>query len=140
MGHRIVPSTNGTPWPPDGERAGDVNIRVDLPEAGGDRGAHPPDIDPPIIPKRMRLTREIFERFGLIRTGLGTQQTTLSAVAKGMSKNSRRSLKIARSLKEMARQALVMVLEMSHHHAQLNRVSVLTSLRENRAMMRTWRS
>ena len=44
------------------------------------RGVHPPDIDPPIIPKRMRLTREMFERFGLtaqclgcraIRTGIG---------------------------------------------------------------------
>ena len=32
----------------------------------------------------------------------------------------------------------VVVLEMSRHHAQLNRVSVLTSLRENRAMLRTW--
>ena len=61
------------------ERAGDVNIRVDLPEAGGDRGAHPPDVDPP-IPRRVRLTREMFERFGLtaqclgcraIRTGIG---------------------------------------------------------------------
>ena len=59
---------------------GDVNIRVDLPEARGDRGAHPPDIDPPIIPRTMRLTREMFERFGLtaqclgcraIRTGIG---------------------------------------------------------------------
>ena len=34
MGHRIRA---------EGERAGDVNIRVDLPEAGGDRGVHPPD-------------------------------------------------------------------------------------------------
>ena len=55
----------GNPWSPDGERAGDVNIRVDLPEARGDRGAHPPDIDPPIIPRRMRLSREMLERFGL---------------------------------------------------------------------------
>ena len=76
----FVLSIKGTPWSPDGERAGDVNIRVDLPEARGDRGAHPPDIDPPIIPRRMRLTREMFERFGLtaqclgcraIRTGVG---------------------------------------------------------------------
>ena len=76
----FVLSIKGTPWSPDGERAGDVNIRVDLPEAPGDRGAHPPDIDPPIIPRRMRLTREMFERFGLtaqclgcraIRTGVG---------------------------------------------------------------------
>ena len=76
----FVLSIKGTPWSPDGERAGDVNIRVDLPEARGDRGVHPPDIDPPIIPRRMRLTREMFERFGLtaqclgcraIRTGIG---------------------------------------------------------------------
>ena len=40
--------------------------------------------------------------------------------------------------KELARQALVKVLEMSRHHAQLNRVSVLTILPENRAMTRTW--
>ena len=73
-------SIKGTPWSPDGERAGDVNICVDLPEARGDRGVHPPGIDPPIISKRMRLTREMFERFGLtaqclgcrgIRTGVG---------------------------------------------------------------------
>ena len=76
----FVLSIKGTPWSPDGERAGDANIRVDLPEARGDRGVHPPDIDPPIIPRRMRLTREMFERFGLtaqclgcraIRTGIG---------------------------------------------------------------------
>ena len=73
-------SIKATPWSPDGERAGYVNIRVDLPEAGGDRGVHPPNIDAPIIPRRMRLTREMFERFGLaaqclgcraIRTGTG---------------------------------------------------------------------
>ena len=77
----FVLSIKGTPSSPDGERAGDVNIRVHLPEAGGDRGAHPPpDIDPPIIPRRMRLTKEMFEKFGLtaqylgcraIRTGIG---------------------------------------------------------------------
>ena len=59
-----------------------------------------------------------------------------------------------RSSKEVARQALVMVLEMSrkflgnplrslnhdqsHSHAQLNRVSVMTSLREIKVMMQTW--
>ena len=61
-------------------RARHVNIRVDLPWPGDDKGAHPPDIDPPIIQRRMRLRREMFERFGLtaqylgccaIRTGLG---------------------------------------------------------------------
>ena len=74
-------SIKGNPWSPDGERAGDVNIRVDHPEARGDRGAHPPDIiDPPTITRRMRLSRGLFERFGLaaqclgcraIRTGVG---------------------------------------------------------------------
>ena len=43
-------------------------------------GVHPPNIVPPIIPRRMRLTWEMFERFGLttqcvdcraIRTGIG---------------------------------------------------------------------
>ena len=76
----FVPSIKGTPWSPDGERDGDVNIRVDLLEARGDRGFHPPHIDPPIIPTKIRLTREMFERFGLtapcsgcraIRTGIG---------------------------------------------------------------------
>ena len=37
----FVLSIKGAPWSPDGERAGDVNIRVDLPEARGDRGVHP---------------------------------------------------------------------------------------------------
>ena len=67
----FVLSIKGTPWSPDGGRAGDVNIRVDLPEAGGDRGVHPPDTEPPIIPRRMRLTREMFERFGLTAQCLG---------------------------------------------------------------------
>ena len=38
---------------------------------------------------------------------------------------------VARSSKELVRQALVMVLEMSRHHAQLNRVSVPTIFRES---------
>ena len=58
----FVLSIKGTPRSPDGERAGDVSIRV---------GVHPPDIDPPIIPRRMRLTREMFERFGLTAQCLG---------------------------------------------------------------------
>ena len=62
MGHRIRAEHQRTP---DGERAGHIGIRVDLPEARGDRGVHPPEKDPPIIPRRMRLTREMFERFGL---------------------------------------------------------------------------
>ena len=33
----FVLSIKGTPWSPDGERDGDVNICVDLPEARGDR-------------------------------------------------------------------------------------------------------
>ena len=64
----FVLSTKGTPWSPDGERAGDVNIRV---EAGGDRGVHPPDIEPPTILARLRLTREMFERFCLTTQCLG---------------------------------------------------------------------
>ena len=81
---------------------------MDLPEARGDRGVHPSDIDPPVIPRRMRPTREMFERFGLtaqclgcraIRTGIGTPQTTLSDVAKGLSRSLRKSLKeLPRSL------------------------------------------
>ena len=55
----------GTPWSSDGKCAGGVNIRVDLPEARGDRGADPPDIDPPITSWRKRFTGEMFERFGL---------------------------------------------------------------------------
>ena len=37
MGDRIRAEYQRNPWSPDGERAGDVNIRVDLPEARGDR-------------------------------------------------------------------------------------------------------
>ena len=71
-------SIKGTQWSPDGERARDVNIRVGLSEAGGDRGVHPSDFEPPISSRRMRLTREMFERFGV------TAQTfTLRDVAKG---------------------------------------------------------
>ena len=64
MGHRIRAEHQGNHVVFRREAYGDFNIRVDLPEAGGDRGAHPPDIDPPIIPRRMRFTREMFERFG----------------------------------------------------------------------------
>ena len=76
----LVLGIKGTPWSPDGECAGDVNICVDFLEVGGDRGAHLPDVDPTIIPRRMRLNREMLERFGVtsqclacraIRTGIG---------------------------------------------------------------------
>ena len=76
----FVLSIKGNAWSSDGERARDVNICVDLPEAGSDRGVHPPDIDPRIITRRMRLSKEMFERFGFtapclgcrtIRTGIG---------------------------------------------------------------------
>ena len=50
-----------------GARTGDV----DFPEARGDRGMHPPDTAPPSIPRRMRLTREMFDRFGLTAQRLG---------------------------------------------------------------------
>ena len=50
--------------------------------------------------------------------------------------------RIARSLKELARQAVVVVLEVNRKlrrpHAQLNRVSVRTSHRENKVMVQTW--
>ena len=61
----FVLNIKGTPLSPDGERAREVNIRVNLPEARGDRGAHPPENDRPIIPKIMRFSGEVFERFGL---------------------------------------------------------------------------
>ena len=66
---------------------------MDLPEARGDRGAHPPDIDPPVIPKRMRLTREMFQRFGLaaqrlgcraIRTGTGYPANNIERCREGI--------------------------------------------------------
>ena len=66
----FVVGIKGTPWSPDGERARD-DIRVDLFEAGSDRCAHPPEIDPPIFSGRMRLSREMFERFGLAAQRLG---------------------------------------------------------------------
>ena len=92
----VVLSIKGTPWSPDGERAGDVNICVDLPEARGDRGAHQSSpgecaspgrcsrglVSPPNVWVAVPFDRE-----------LGTPQTTLSAVAKGSSKSSRRNLK-----------------------------------------------
>ena len=34
-------------------------------EARGGSGARPPDIDPPVIRRRMRSKREVFQRFGL---------------------------------------------------------------------------
>ena len=73
----FVLSIKGTPWSPDG-------VRVDLPEGRGDRGVHPPDVEPPIIP---------FEQ------ELGIWQTTLSDVAKGLSRSLSRSLR--KSLKEL---------------------------------------
>ena len=66
----FVVGIKGTPWSPDGERARD-DIRVDLFEVGSDRCALPPEIDPPIFPGRMRLSREMFERFGLAAQRLG---------------------------------------------------------------------
>ena len=57
---------------------------------------------------------------------------------------------IARSSKELARQALVMVLVLNrklrgdplqclnHNHAQLNRMSVMASPQENKVMTQTW--
>ena len=133
-------------------------------------------LTPPIIPRRMRFNREMFETFGLtaqclgcraIRTGNPANHTErcrerteqeLEEEPVGASKvapdressepgtrsepETRESRilingQIARSSKELACQALVMVLEMSRHHAHLNRVPVLTSFRENRSLMRS---
>ena len=60
-------SIKGTPWSPDGERA-EMSTSVWISLRLGDRGAHPPGIDLPIITRRMRLSGEMFEmfeRFGL---------------------------------------------------------------------------
>ena len=131
-------------------------IRVDLPEARGDRGAHPPDIDPPITPGECASLGRCSRGSGLtaqcsgcraIRTGFGYPanhtercperiEQELEKKPEGASKVARdrerikrarheeRSPRhenrgtlsndqIARSLKELARQALVMVLEMN---------------------------
>ena len=91
---------------------------------------------------------------------LGTRQTTLSDVAKGLSRSLRRSLKepsrVARDRERIQRARNEEpgqrpdreVIEGSgasssrdgagRRHVQLNRVSVLVSLRENKAMMQTW--
>ena len=58
----FVQSIKGTSWSLNGEGAGNVNIRVNLPQNGGDRGAHPPDID---------LTGEMSEGLGLTAPRLG---------------------------------------------------------------------
>ena len=173
----FVLSMKGTPWSPDGERDGDVNIRVDLPEATGDGGAHPPDIDPPIIPRRMRLTREMFERFRLtaqclgshaIRTGIGypASQTERcrERIEQELEKEPEGASKVARDRERMKRagheeRARDMRIEDPEQrpgrevmegtgasrsrdgagNAPLpHRVSVMTSLRENKAMMQTW--
>ena len=65
----FVLSIKGTPWSPDGERAGDVNIRVDLPEARGDRGRGL--VSPPKASFAVPFEQE-----------LGIGQTTPSDVAK----------------------------------------------------------
>ena len=60
MVHRIRAEHQGNPRKQTVSVREISNIRVDLPEARGDRSAHPPDIDPPIIPRRLRLTREMY--------------------------------------------------------------------------------
>ena len=77
----FVLSIKGTPWSPDGERAGDVNIRVDLAEARGDRGGRIRQIlTHQSSPEECASPGRCFERFGLaaqcsgcraIRTGIG---------------------------------------------------------------------
>ena len=88
-----------------------------------------------------------------IRTRIGYVQTTLSLERneQEFEKESEGASKVARDRARIMQEerARDMRIEgtgasssrdgsgMSRHHAQLNRVSVLTSLRENRAMMRT---
>ena len=74
-------SIKGTRGLQTGRRAGDVNIRVDLPEAGDDRGVHPPKIDPPIIPGECASLPNAWVALPF-ELELGTWQTTLSGVAK----------------------------------------------------------
>ena len=72
--------------------------------ARGDRVAHAPeDIDPPTIPRRLRLTGEMFERFGLtaqclgcrsIRKGIGYPASHTERCRERLSKSLRRSLKL----------------------------------------------
>ena len=61
----LVRGTKGTSWSPDVSRARDVYIRIDLqarPEVK--EGAHVPEIDNPIISRRMRLSRDVFGHVG----------------------------------------------------------------------------
>ena len=117
MGHRIRAEHQRNPWSPDGERAGDANIRLDLLEAGGDRGAHPPDVDPPSITRRMRLTKEMFVRFGLtaqclscraIRTGIrysaNDTERCRERIEQELEKEPEGASKVARDRENQARQ------------------------------------
>ena len=95
----------GTPWSLDGERVGDVNIRVGLLGARGDRGARPPDVDPPVMPRSMRLTSEVFECFGLTAQCLGCRAIR-TAVGHPASHTERRRERVERELeKELYRDA-----------------------------------
>ena len=78
-------SIKGTPWSPDGERAGDVSIRVDLPEARGDRGVHPRILTDQSSPVE-RCSRGLVSPPDAwvavpFEQELGTCQTTLSDVS-----------------------------------------------------------
>ena len=143
-----------------------------------------PDVDPPIILRRMRLTREMFERFGLtaqclgcraIRTGIGYPanhtercreriEQELEKELEGASRVARDRERTKRARhEERARDMRVVDPEqrpdrvviqgtgasssrdgagnehyLSHNHAQLNRVSAVISLQNNRVMTQTW--
>ena len=97
----FVLSIKGTPWSPVGGRAGEVNIRVDLSELEV-TGVRIRQILAHQSSSGEDPTREMFERFwfrdpffwvAVPFRELGTLQTTLSAVAKRLSKKSRKSLR-----------------------------------------------
>ena len=57
----FVLSIKGTPWSPDGERGRRRQHPCGSPpRLEAMEAAHPPDIDTPIIPRRTRLTKEVF--------------------------------------------------------------------------------
>ena len=98
----FVLSIKGILWSPDGERARDVNIRVDLPVRIRQILTH--QSSPAECASLGRRSRGLASPPNVwvavpFEHELGTQQTTQSAVAKGQRKSSRRSLlELPRSL------------------------------------------
>ena len=134
----------------------------------GDRGAHQPDIDPPIISRRMRVSGAMFERFGLtaqclgcraIRTGIGYPanhtERCRERIEQELEKEPEGASKVApvtARTKRARHEERTRDMRIEDPHQRPDReaiegtgasssrdgagVSVLTSLRENRAMMR----